>query len=379
MILIWERLVEKCVSNMKNLKEIKLMMERLESPRLTETELNYKKSLLKEEDEEVTQDPDQLDLFTGETKEVNEKVEEFEELKRLILDEIEGLDMNYLHTAMLNGQLDSTLMDLEDLVRELEYWVDSNDFEGELMAEAENLLEVLEYGPVDYEITLTPEVEELLKRERPSIKVGSEKEISAMSEGKDKMSLLKEESRNQCYEIDLDLDSLIGQDLSKIFVPSQYRGRSTFGSESINMQDVFTPPDEKGHRKTSPKITQFYSYFCPRKRKNFPELKDDQFITFPSDTDVTNIYVGLDGGKITPVGLSGKVVDVSGNAINLHGRKGRVDRLSVYQNGKYIKSLDDDQFHVGNAKDSDTSVYDKIKSKLGEKIDPSDTKEIEMQ
>ena len=34
---------------MKNLKEIKLMMERLESPRLTQTELNYKKSLLKEE------------------------------------------------------------------------------------------------------------------------------------------------------------------------------------------------------------------------------------------------------------------------------------------------------------------------------------------
>ena len=190
-----------------------------------------------------------------------------------------------------------------------------------------------------------------------------------------KKSLLKEESRHQCYEIDLDLDSLIGQDLSKIFVPSQYRGRSTFGSESINMQDVFTPSDEKGHRKTLPKITQFYSYFCPRKRENFPELKDDQFITFPSDTDVTNIYVGLDGGKITPVGMSGKVVDVSGNAINLHGRKGRVDRLSVYQNGKYIKSLDD----VGNAKDSDTSVYDKIKSKLGEKADPSKTKEIEMQ
>jgi hypothetical protein len=37
---------------MKNLKEIKLMMERLESPRLTETELNYKKSLLKEEVDE---------------------------------------------------------------------------------------------------------------------------------------------------------------------------------------------------------------------------------------------------------------------------------------------------------------------------------------
>ena len=32
---------------MKNLKEIKLMMERLESPRLTDTELQIKKSLLK--------------------------------------------------------------------------------------------------------------------------------------------------------------------------------------------------------------------------------------------------------------------------------------------------------------------------------------------
>ena len=38
---------------MKNLKEIKLMMERLESPRLTETELNHKKSLLKKEEGEI--------------------------------------------------------------------------------------------------------------------------------------------------------------------------------------------------------------------------------------------------------------------------------------------------------------------------------------
>lgn len=161
---------------MKNLKEIKLMMERLESPRLTETELNYKKSLLKEEDEEKSQDPDQLDLFTGETKEVNELVAQFEELKRLILDEIEGLDVNYLHTAMINFQLDSTLTEYYDLVNELEYWIDSNDFEGELLREANNLLEVLENGPVDFKITLTPEVEELLKRERPTI-----------SEGKDEM------------------------------------------------------------------------------------------------------------------------------------------------------------------------------------------------
>lgn len=172
---------------MKNLKEIKLMMERLESPRLTETELNYKKSLLKEEDGEKSQDPDQLDLFTGETKEVNELVAQFEELKRLILDEIEGLDINYLHTAMMNGQLDSSLTEYYDLVNELEYWVDSNDFEGELLREANNLLEVLEYGPVDFEITLTPQVKELLKRERPSIKVGSEKEIADMSEGEDEM------------------------------------------------------------------------------------------------------------------------------------------------------------------------------------------------
>jgi len=79
---------------MKNLKEIKLMMERLESPRLTETELNYKKSLLKEEDEEKSQDPDQLDLFTGETKELldntrdrlkNEVIREIEECIQQIL------------------------------------------------------------------------------------------------------------------------------------------------------------------------------------------------------------------------------------------------------------------------------------------------------
>jgi hypothetical protein len=231
MIKIWEQLVEKCVSNMKNLKEIKLMMERLESPRLTETELNYKKSLLKEEDEEVTQDPDQLDLFTGETKEVNEKVEEFEELKRLILDEIEGLDMNYLHTAMLNGQLDSTLMDLEDLVRELEYWVDSNDFEGELMAEAENLLEVLEYGPVDYEITLTPEVEELLKRERPGIKVGSEKEISAMSEGKDEMGrMVQDVDTNREYLIkQMKNKGLLSSDAKKKYLETFIKYQAPIG------------------------------------------------------------------------------------------------------------------------------------------------------
>ena len=75
--------------------------------------------------------------------------------------------------------------------------------------------------------------------------------------------------------------------------------------------------------------------------------------------------------------MSGKVVDVSGNAIVLHGGKGQVNRISVYQNGKYIKSLDDGQFIVG-PKNSDTSVYDKIKSKLGEKVDLNNTTEIEM-
>ena len=166
---------------MKNLKEIKLMMERLESPRLTDTELQRKKSLLKEEDEEITQDPDQLDLFTGETKEVNELVAQFEELKRLILDEIEGLDINYLYTAMSMGQMDRELEDYYNLVQELENWVTTNDFEGELMREANNLLDILEYGPIDYEITLTPEIKELLKKERQT-----------MSEGQRKMSLLKE-------------------------------------------------------------------------------------------------------------------------------------------------------------------------------------------
>jgi len=50
---------------MKNLKEIKLMMERLESPRLTDTELQRKKSLLKEE--EISHDiQDRLHNFIDE-------------------------------------------------------------------------------------------------------------------------------------------------------------------------------------------------------------------------------------------------------------------------------------------------------------------------
>jgi hypothetical protein len=70
------------------------------------------------------------------------------------------------------------------LVNELEYWIDSNDFEGELLREANNLLEVLENGPVDFEITLTPEVEELLNRERPIL---PKNKVRTIPEGKDEM------------------------------------------------------------------------------------------------------------------------------------------------------------------------------------------------
>jgi hypothetical protein len=48
---------------MKNLKEIKLMMERLESPRLTQTELNHKKNLLKEDILELKQMSKQIYSF----------------------------------------------------------------------------------------------------------------------------------------------------------------------------------------------------------------------------------------------------------------------------------------------------------------------------
>ena len=119
------------------------------------------------EDGETSVDPDQLDLFTGETNEVNELVAEFEEIKNSILDAIEELDINYLYTAMSMGEMDRELEDYYNSVQRLENWIASNDFEGELMREANDLLEVLEYGPIDYEITLTPEVEELLNRERP--------------------------------------------------------------------------------------------------------------------------------------------------------------------------------------------------------------------
>ena len=48
---------------MENLKEIKLMMERLESPRLTQTELNHKKNLLKEDILELKQMSKQIYSF----------------------------------------------------------------------------------------------------------------------------------------------------------------------------------------------------------------------------------------------------------------------------------------------------------------------------
>ena len=70
---------------MKNLKEIKLMMERLESPRLTEIELQQKKNLLKEDILELKQMSKQIYSFFkeifGKDYEVKIKTEKGESRK----------------------------------------------------------------------------------------------------------------------------------------------------------------------------------------------------------------------------------------------------------------------------------------------------------
>ena len=169
---------------------------------------------------------------------MSEKIEEFKYLKKLILDEIEGLDINYLYTAMSMGQMDRELEDYYNLVQELENWVNTNDFEGELMREANNLLDILEYGPIDYEITLTPEIKELLKKERPT-----------MSEGQRKKSLLKEsETHPETPEEYLEstktyltkqLKPLISSEDKKEYLEKFIKGQAPIGGP------ITIPPKEK--------------------------------------------------------------------------------------------------------------------------------------
>lgn len=71
---------------MKNLKEIKLMMERLESPRLTDTELQRKKSLLKESEVYSVKTPEEYleHIKTFLIKQLENKKDKKEYLEKFI-------------------------------------------------------------------------------------------------------------------------------------------------------------------------------------------------------------------------------------------------------------------------------------------------------
>ena len=101
-----------------------------------------------------------MDLFNDTPSEMEK---EFKDIKNAILNEIDFADDGYLYDAAWNGGIDKHLDSYYSMVEELKDWIDSNDLRVELMEEAENLLELVEFFPVNMEITLDPEIEELLK------------------------------------------------------------------------------------------------------------------------------------------------------------------------------------------------------------------------
>lgn len=133
--------------------------------RLTEQDLEkLVRKIIKEDEEEMTQDPDQLDLFTGETTEVSEKTKELDDIKNRIAEEIYDLNLSYLDDLAWDSVVDNGLQDYDNAVQELEDWIYDNDFEGELMSEANSLLELFQSAPpIELKVTLNPEIVKFIK------------------------------------------------------------------------------------------------------------------------------------------------------------------------------------------------------------------------
>ena len=133
--------------------------------RLTEEDLEkLVRKIIKEDEEEMTQDPDQLDLFTGETTEVSEKTKELDDIKNSIAEEIYDLNLSYLDDLAWDSVVDNGLQDYDNAVQELENWIYDNDFEGELMSEANSLLELFQSAPpIELKVTLNPEIVKFIK------------------------------------------------------------------------------------------------------------------------------------------------------------------------------------------------------------------------
>ncbi len=91
--------------------------------------------------------------------------EEFDELMGLIVYEYENVTKDDINYAADNDGIFEELKDYFDAVEELEDWVEENDYGGELMEEAMEVVDILTtYMPYHIEVKKDPEIEELLSK-----------------------------------------------------------------------------------------------------------------------------------------------------------------------------------------------------------------------
>ncbi len=91
--------------------------------------------------------------------------EEFDELMGYIVYEYENVTKDDINYAADNDGIFEELKGYFDAVEELEDWVEENDYGGELMEEAMEVVDMLTtYLPYHIEVKKDPEIEELLSK-----------------------------------------------------------------------------------------------------------------------------------------------------------------------------------------------------------------------
>ena len=91
--------------------------------------------------------------------------EEFDELMGYIVYEYENVTKDDINYAADNDGIFEELKGYFDAVEELEHWMDSNDFEGELMVEVREVVDMLNnHYPYHIEVKKDTEIEELLSK-----------------------------------------------------------------------------------------------------------------------------------------------------------------------------------------------------------------------
>ena len=91
--------------------------------------------------------------------------EEFDELMGFIVYEYENVTKDDINYAADNDGIFEELKDYFDAVEELEEWAEENDYGGELMEEAREVVDILTNSmPYHIEVKKDPEIEELLSK-----------------------------------------------------------------------------------------------------------------------------------------------------------------------------------------------------------------------